>query len=126
MGDHLKDKFANLGVEFSQVLIPDVKLPYGITKMRENITTQKKSKDLKEKDFEFTLKKLSDESTLLEQKISQQDSEMIITIRAEQEQALITRDLEKASVGEARQNAVISAQETQRVSEINTKADLEQ
>jgi len=123
MLSNLNDKFQPLGVDFNTVLITDVKLPEGLAKMRQNITNLRTAKELKEKDFNFRLKELEDESRILYQQVEKKNNAQMIEVEAKTQQAQIQRDLEIARLEERKQNGLILAQEEAKVALINADAE---
>lgn len=126
MLDSLNEKFEPMGVRFTTVLVPNVKLPEGLVRMRENITGLNKSREIKQRDHEFNIKKLEDDSALALQRITQENSEQLMAIEASIEQAKIERNQRQADLDVESQDKTLEAQESLKVAEINAEASYNQ
>jgi len=125
MLSNMNSKFNQLGVDFTTVLVTDVKLPTELADMLENITTVKAQRAVQERDFEFELRKMNDESKKEVQKLEQQNEAELVKLEAQKNHATIERKRLEARINEHREKTLKQAEESLRVLDINTKAALE-
>jgi len=125
MLQNMNSKFNQLGVDFTTVLVTDVKLPVELARLLENITTVKAQRAVQERDFTFELQKMDDDSKKKVQLLEQANEAEQLKIGAQKKHALIDKERLQARCTENRTKSMRAAEEAAKVADIKSKAALE-